>query len=300
MSYNTRIAPSPTGDFHIGTARTAYFNWLAARATGGTFTVRIDDTDENRNNSAMIAPIFDSLTWLGLNWDNTFNQSSQQHKYIAMANSLVQANLARRGDDGAVYLNWDNSYPRVWTDSVIGNVKITDDDIANISNLVLLRNYDYGNKATYHFSSVYDDYTTGINYIIRGRDHVTNTSRQVAIWAALDKFYGHNRPLPKFSHVGLLFTNGKKISKRDGASSCLKYKEDGIHPEAMLNFLLRLGWSPTIDDKSTALLPTNRALELFLIGGKMKNGDANTDFLKLASFDRKYKARAQRSIISKL
>lgn len=293
--YITRIAPSPTGDFHIGTARTAYFNWLAARASGGTFIVRIDDTDDIRNKEDCVSVIFDTLKWLGLDWDSTFRQSERQQIYRNIAQELIAKGFATLHDDGSVSLVWKDSYPRMWHDDTVGDVKITDDDVSKINGLILLRSHQNGNGATYHFASVVDDYLSMVNFIIRGTDHITNTSRQVAIWSALSQALNHHRKLPKFAHVGLIFHGGKKISKRDGAASCLTYKNDGIHPEALLNFLLRLGWSPTQDDKSTALLPVNRALELFFAGGNMRAANANADFIKLQSFDRKYKGRDQKA-----
>lgn len=293
--YITRIAPSPTGDFHIGTARTAYFNWLAARASGGKFIVRIDDTDDDRNKEDCVGVIYDTLKWLGLDWDSTFRQSERQQIYRNVAQELINKGFATVHDDGAVSLCWNDSYPRVWHDDVVGDVKITDDDVSKIDGIILLRSHQNGNSATYHFASVVDDYLSMVNFIIRGVDHITNTSRQVAIWSALSQTLSHHRELPKFAHVGLLFHGGKKISKRDGAASCLTYKNDGVHPEALLNFLLRLGWSPTQDDKSTAMLPVDRALELFFTGGNMRAGNANADFVKLQSFDRKYKGRDQKA-----
>jgi glutamyl-tRNA synthetase len=138
---------------------------------------------------------------------------------------------------------------------------------------------------TYHFATVIDDHDYGINYVIRGHDHITNTSRQIAIYNTL------GWSIPKYAHVGLLAANKKPLSKRDRASSILAYKQKGYHPEAMLNFMARLGWGPTVDDKTTKLLPREKMLELFLEGGKMKNSLANIDLDKLDSFDRKYKAR---------
>ena len=292
MKYNTRIAPSPTGDFHLGTARTAYFNWLVAKSSGGKFQVRIDDTDVERNQEAAVQPIFDCLDWLGLSVDSTFKQSGRILMYKNIAKLLVEKGFAFELDNGAILLKWNRDlFPTSWVDEIGGRIQITENDIKNFDNQVLLRGDDKHNLPTYHFASTVDDYVSMVNYVIRGSDHITNTARHVGIWTALSSVFDDKRELPKFAHLGLIFANGKKLSKRDGAASMLTYKNAGVHPEAMLNFLLRLGWGPTVDDKSTTLLPVDRALELFLTGGKMKSSHANADFLKLDSFDRKYKGR---------
>lgn len=295
MSFITRIAPSPTGDFHIGTARTAYFNWLAAKASGGRFIVRIDDTDNARNKQECVDVIYDTLSWLGLDWNATFKQSDRKIFYDGIAEELVRNGFATNNPDGSVIFRWDNSYPRVWTDEVVGDVPITDDDAKRMNGIVLIRNNDSGNGATYHFASVVDDYMSMINFIIRGSDHITNTSRQVAIWSAISQSIGHKRDVPRFAHVGLLFHDGKKISKRDGAASCLSYKNNDVDPDALLNFLLRLGWSPSKDDKSTAIITKDRAISMFLAEGKMRASNANADFVKLDSFNRKYKGMKLRA-----
>jgi glutamyl-tRNA synthetase len=133
-----------------------------------------------------------------------------------------------------------------------------------------------------------------VTWIVRGTDHIANTSKQVAILSALMQV-SETRPMPKFSHVGLIFKDGKKMSKRDGAASLLDYRDSGVDPDAMFNFLLRTGWGPKVDDKTTATIDRERAIELFLDGGSMKASHANFDAMKLASFDRKYKARTERA-----
>ncbi len=294
--YNTRIAPSPTGDFHIGTARTAYFNYLIARATGGEFLVRIDDTDDIRNKEECVQVIYDTLEWLGLDFDATFKQSDPNNTdtYLGAAQSLINAGFAIRDSDGSVRFVWKDGFcPRVWTDRCVGDVSISDDDVIKMNGMILLRSTEKGGRAMYNFASVVDDYLQEINFICRGVDHITNTARQVAIWSALNHANAAGKiiPLPEFAHVGLIFSAGKKISKRDGAASCLKYKEDGIHPEAMLDFLLRLGWGPKNDNKETAMLTKQQAINLFLSAGNLHARNANADFNKLAAYDRKYKGR---------
>lgn len=294
MSYTTRIAPSPTGTMHIGTARTALFNWLAARASGGKFILRIDDTDADRNNPDDVKVIIDSMAWLGLDYDDVFHQSGADSLGAAQitARQLVDTGLAKTLDNGAIALIWQDWMPRVWTDSIAGDIAITDNAKDSIDGLILMRGGDKIGQPTYHFASVVDDYKSDVNYIIRGTDHITNTGKQIAIWSAISKFYGDDAsPLPKFAHVGLIFKDKKKMSKRDGAASLLDYRDKGYDPDAMFNFLLRMGWGPTVDDKTTKMLSRDDALRLFLDGGRMKASSANLDSMILDSYDRKYKAR---------
>lgn len=293
--YNTRVAPSNTGFAHLGLARTAYFNWLAARSSGGKFLLRIDDTDIDRSKTEYTQVILDMMAWLGLDYDAIEYQSSRLKRYEAVANQLVRDGRAVRiGTDGNVYTAlWPQviTIPDHFTDELSGDVKISNRDkelmVPNFNEgtesagIVLIRS---NGMPTYHFASVVDDIDFGINYVIRGVDHLTNTARQVAIFTAL------NSPLPKFCHLGLINKDGKKLSKRDGAANILQYRDQGYDPDAILNGLCRLGWGPKVDDKSTAILPKEKMLELFLTGGRMRSSPANLDLVKLESFNRKYKA----------
>ncbi len=281
--FNTRIAPSPTGYMHIGTIRTAYFNWLAARATGGKFLLRIDDTDLARSEDKYVDGILDTMSWLGLDYDKVSFQSDMFDRYKSCAETLVDQGFALV-DDGAYKLCLADvkNIPNSWTDEIVGSVQITKDNVETADGMVLIKS---DGSPSYNFASVLDDMDLNINYIIRGSDHVTNTARQVILFHIL------GGKLPKFAHVGLIGLNGKPLSKRDGAAGVNYYREKGYDPEAVLNFVARLGWGPTKDDKTTALLPRERMLELFLEGGKMKPSLANMDLVKLDSFDRKYKGR---------
>jgi len=277
--YNTRIAPSPTGDMHLGTARTAYFNWLAARSTGGKFYLRIDDTDKERSREEYVHIIQEVMGWLDLDCE-TFRQSERIDRYNAVICTLLRCEVAGYRDNAVVLKPY--GVADYWKDEIAGKVEITEDDKEHCQGLVLRKS---DGMPTYHFATVVDDHDYEINYVIRGHDHITNTSRQIAIYNALDW------SVPQYAHVGLLAMGGKPLSKRDKASSILAYKQKGYHPEAVLNFMARLGWGPTVDDKTTKLLPREMMLELFLEGGKMRNSLANIDLKKLDSFDRKYKAR---------
>lgn len=289
MSYVTRIAPSPTGDMHLGTARTAYFNWLAARATEGKFYLRIDDTDRNRSKPEYERVILEVMDWLGLDFDVLLRQSDRFDRYSVLAGLMVENGLAKRHGEGEG--SWvtliPQNVPPYWVDEIAGNVEISADDKEHLNpgrgeGVVLLKSDGW---PTYHFATVVDDHDYDINFIIRGHDHITNTSRQVAIYSTL------GWALPKYAHVGMLCQKNAPLSKRNNAASMLHYKQQGYDPDAVLNFMARLGWGPTVDDKTTRLLPRERMLELFLEGGKMKNSAANVDFQKLESFDRKYKGR---------
>lgn len=285
---HTRIAPSPTGDMHLGTARTAYFNWLAARATGGTFTLRIDDTDQSRHIESAVQDIHDILGWLNISPDRVIRQSQRYEVYNKVIDVLLNKGLAKLVENDAVRLHIQpDQIDSFWMDDIVGKISIKDDDIKSINSLILRR---ADGHPTYHFASVVDDSDLGINLIIRGTDHIKNTPKHLAIYTAL-YLAGFNAPSPRFAHVGLIFNNGKKLSKRDGAASMLSYRTNEIDPDAVLNWMLRLGWGPSVDDRSTAVLTPEDAVRLFLDGGKMRASPAALDLAKLNSFDRKYKAR---------
>lgn len=291
IHWNTRIAPSPTGDMHIGTARTAYFNWLAARASGGRFLLRIDDTDQKRSNPEYTQVILDTMKWLDLDYDEIIYQSSRFDRYREQANRLLSEGHAEE-KDGAIVLVVPDTLKnnlRSWNDVVGGEIAISDDDYNNINGSVIIKS---DGSPAYNFATVVDDMDFKVNCIIRGVDHITNTSKQVVIFALLAPSHlATASVLPQFVHLGLICSDGKPLSKRDGSASMLHYMRAGYDADAMLNFLARLGWGPTVDDKTTAMLPRERMLELFLEYGHMKSKSAGFDLSKLESFDRKYKAK---------
>ena len=297
--YRTRIAPSPTGDMHLGTARTAYFNWLVAKASGGELILRIDDTDIGRSDESKIRDIYTVMGWLSLDYSLLVRQSYRFDRYRQVASALVDDGFATKQDDGATLLSledyWKLACGETWKDEISDKIKITDDDFKYVSTMPIIKS---DGSPTYNFASVVDDIDFEINYVIRGVDHLKNTSKQVILYCVLRILQAHSRELfdvaivlPKYAHVGLLFKDNKKLAKRDGAASMISYMDSGIDPEAMLNFLLRLGWGPTVDDKYTAVIPRDKAIQLFLDGGNMRNSPANIDLQKLKSFDRKYKGR---------
>lgn len=299
--YNTRIAPSPTGHAHLGTFRTAIFSYLAALGSGGKFYLRIDDTDTDRNQPEAIQPIYDALQWLNITANHLPNQSDRVGTYRQYAASLVSKGFAKELDNGAVSLLWHPEMPRVWKDNISGEIKITDTNIAQIdgfneftgkySRTILLKGKEENFAPTYALTSMVDDYDFRINYIIRGTDHISNTPKQIALLWALDRLNGTNHLAEmEFAHIGLIFQNGKKMSKRDGSASLLEYMHKGYYPEALFSYMLRLGWSPQKDDKHNDILTRDEAVTMFLDQGKMRNTPANFDLAKLDNVQKQWKA----------
>lgn len=279
--YNTRIAPSPTGKVHIGLVRTAYFNYLASKSTGGKFILRIDDTDLTRSKQEYVDEIIKTMEWLTLNPDLIIKQSSRFDIYKEFAEKLIEKSLAKV-ENQSIVLDIGNisTFPKYWTDKLSGNIKISEDDISNCDGSVIIKS---NGTPSYNFASVIDDIQYEINLVIRGVDHITNTSKQAIIYHIL------NEKLPEYCHIGLIGKNGKPFSKRDGEFNIDQYRNYDV--DAILNTVARLGWSPTKDDKSTSLLKKEDMLRMFLTEGKMKNSFANFDQNKLDSYNRKYLAR---------
>jgi glutamyl-tRNA synthetase len=269
----TRFAPSPTGFLHIGGARTALFSWAYARRHGGAFVLRIEDTDLERSTKQSVDAIIESLTWLGIDWDEgPFFQMQRLARYKEVAEKLIAAGHAyydymtreelellrkqqiQRGEKPRYDGRWRperargttppaNVPPVVrfrtpeagevdWNDLVKGPISFPN---AELDDLVLLR---ADGVPTYNFGVVVDDLDMDITHVIRGDDHVNNTPRQIHIYEALGK------PLPHFAHVPMILgADGERLSKRHGAVSVLQYRDDGYLPEALFNYLARLGWS---------------------------------------------------------
>ena len=281
MIYNTRIAPSPTGNMHLGTARTAYFSWLAARASGGKFILRIDDTDLDRSNSSYTDVILEAMEWLGLDYDMLVYQGQRFDRYKEVAEKLVAKDQATELENGAIGLVTD-MIPDEWEDEAFGKMVVSDREKELSSGLILIKG---DGSPSYHFASVVDDADFGVNFIIRGQDHIQNTTKQISLFRNL------GAPVPKFAHVGLIHHKKKKLSKRDNAASVLSYRDAGYDPDAMLNFLLRLGWGPTNEGKEHKVIDRDFALDIFLDGGNMRSQSANMDLNMLEAYDRKYKAK---------
>jgi glutamyl-tRNA synthetase len=288
MPPRVRFAPSPTGYLHVGGARTALFNWLYARRHGGTFILRIEDTDIERSSTDMVTAIFDSMTWLGLDWDEgprvggphgPYFQTERLDKYRAAAQALVASGHAYRcfckPDDlkaeraaaeaqGQPW-NYDRRCTKLAADDIAARVargdthavrflvpagKTAFDDLVHgriefdnavIEDFVIIRSDAY---PTYHLSVVVDDVEMQVTEVVRGDDHISNTPKQVLLYEAM------HAPVPKFAHVPLILGPDKKrLSKRHGATSVGEYEKQGYLPEAMVNFLALLGWSPGGDQE---------------------------------------------------
>ncbi|XHR30104.1 MAG: glutamate--tRNA ligase [Chthoniobacteraceae bacterium] len=246
MSSNVRVrfAPSPTGYLHVGGARTALFNWLFARHTGGTFILRIEDTDKARNTEEATQAIYDGLNWLGLDWDEgpfkggnhgPYFQSEREDIYLRYFNKLKDAGHLYEEENGS----WRfKSLRKVvkFDDLVCGHVEF-DMSNAEIHPDITIRRPDGG--WIFHFVNVVDDIEMGMTHVIRGEDHLSNTPKHVELYEALGV------PHPQFAHIPLILNrDGSKMSKRDQGAAVGGYMEQGYTPEAVVNFLCLLGWSP--------------------------------------------------------
>lgn len=240
----TRFAPSPTGFLHIGGVRTALFNWIYAKKNSGKFLLRIEDTDRKRSTDEAIDKIIDGLEWLGLsNDDEIVYQHKNQKRHIEIANALLNNELAYRDWERkedyekldvphAIRFKTPKNGETIVNDKIQGEVKFNNKEIEDF---VLLRS---DGTPTYMLSVVVDDYDMNITDIIRGDDHFINSAKQKLIFEAL------NWPVPTFSHIPLIHgDDGTKLSKRHGALGIEKYRDEGYLPEAIINYLLRLGWS---------------------------------------------------------
>ncbi|MGA8657640.1 MAG: glutamate--tRNA ligase [Chthoniobacterales bacterium] len=240
LPVRVRFAPSPTGFLHVGGARTALFNWLFARHNRGTFVLRIEDTDKSRQQEQAVQVIYDGLRWLGLEWDEggdkggefgPYFQSQRTPVYLKYLNVLREKGLIYE-DEGAVRFRSPRQ-PVVVDDLVCGRIvfdRSVDPDMT-------IRRHD--GSWIFHFVNVVDDIEMRISHVIRGEDHLTNTSKHVELYQALGK-----EP-PHFAHIPLILNrDGSKMSKRDEGSRISSYIEQGYAPEALRNYLCLLGWSP--------------------------------------------------------
>ena len=325
--FRVRFAPSPTGYLHVGGARTALFNWLFARRHGGAFVLRIEDTDVERSTTESVEGILDGLRWLGLEWDEgpkvdgphgPYFQSERLDTYRAMAAQLVTARKAyycyctpeelqaRRAVAEAAGGSWRydracysldqetraayerEDRPRAvrflvppgtarFDDLVRGSISF---DNANIEDFVILRSDGH---PTYHLSVVADDVAMQITHVVRGDDHISNTPKHVLLYEAV------NATVPKFAHVPLILGPDKKrLSKRHGATSVMEYARQGYLPEAMVNFLALLGWSPGAGDRE--LFTRTELAEAFDLRG-ISGGNAVFNAEKLDWFNQQHMLR---------
>lgn len=269
MTVVTRFAPSPTGYLHVGGARTALYSWLYAKSQGGEFVLRIEDTDLERSTDDAKQAILDGMSWLGLDHDKgPYYQTERFDRYNQLIDELLEKGLAYKcfmsvDELDAIREEQEKKgekprYPGTWRDRsdhpenmpfvvrfknpLDGEVVINDHvrgeiRIANseLDDLIIKRT---DGAPTYNFCVVVDDWDMGITHVVRGEDHINNTPRQINILKAL------GAPIPEYAHVSMILgDDGKKLSKRHGAVSVMQYRDDGYLPQAVLNYLVRLGWS---------------------------------------------------------
>src|SRR4051812_29826461 len=267
MKVRVRFAPSPTGFLHIGGARTALFNWLYARHSGGAFILRIEDTDAARNTQEAVEVILDGLRWLGLDWDEgpatgdaaaqgkgdygPYFQSQRGDIYKKRIAELKEKGFAYE-QDGAVKFKMTRD-PVIIPDLVVGNVtrELTDREKLE-PDFVIVRT---DGQPVFHFVNVIDDLEMGITHVIRGEDHLSNTAKHIALFRA----FGVEPP--QYAHIPLILNiDGTKMSKRDKGASLMTYVEEGYAPEALVNYLCLLGWSPKGNREK---VPIKEVIELF-------------------------------------
>lgn len=269
MSVVTRFAPSPTGYLHVGGARTALYSWLYAKSQGGEFVLRIEDTDIERSTEEAKQAILDGMEWLGLTWDKgPYYQTERFDRYKAIIQTMLEEGKAYKCFMPAEELDAireqqkENGekprYPGTWRDRtdhpegqpyvirfknpLEGSVVFDDHvrgriEISNteLDDLIIQRS---DGTPTYNFCVVVDDWDMGISHVVRGEDHINNTPRQINILKAL------GAPVPEYAHVSMILgDDGKKLSKRHGAVSVMQYRDDGYLPQAVKNYLVRLGWA---------------------------------------------------------
>jgi glutamyl-tRNA synthetase len=228
-----RFAPSPTGYLHLGSARTALFNWLHARHTGGKFILRIEDTDRERSKKEYLDEILEDLKWMGLNWDEgPFFQSQRLSLYREAAEKILKRGLAYKEGEALIYKVPKGKIIKI-DDLVHGEILFYSDDIKD---QVLIKSDGF---PAYNFACVVDDASLDITLIIRGDDHISNTPKQIMFYDAL------GLKQPKFAHMPLMMgKDGAKLSKRHGGVAVYEYKNEGYLSEALTNYLLLLGWAP--------------------------------------------------------
>jgi len=323
MSVVTRFAPSPTGFLHIGGARTALFNWLYARHHGGKFHLRIEDTDRKRSTEEAIAAIIEGLAWLGLDWDGeVVHQFARAARHAEVARALLAAGKAYhcyctpaeleamreaaraagkptrydgrwRDRDPAeapkdvapvIRLKAPQTGETVVQDRVQGEVRVGNDQL---DDMVLLRG---DGTPTYMLSVVVDDHDMGITQVIRGDDHLTNTFRQIQLYDAM----GWHQPA--FAHIPLIHgPDGAKLSKRHGALGVEAYRDMGYLPEALRNYLLRLGWAHGDEE----IIDTARAIALFDLDG-VGRSPSRFDYVKLNNLNGHYLRAADNGRLAEL
>ena len=268
-----RFAPSPTGFLHLGSARTALFNWLYAREAGGKFLLRIEDTDRARSKEEFLKEILEDLKWLGMDFDGEpLYQSKRTEIYKDYAKKLLEANEAYR-EGGAIIFKVKKSIEIKLNDMIHGEIVFNTDEIKD---QVLIKSDGF---PAYNFACVVDDHDMGITHVIRGDDHISNTPKQLLLYKAL------GFEAPDFAHMPLMMgKDGSKLSKRHGGVSVAEYKKEGFLPEALANYLLLLGWSPGEDKEIISLEEAKKIFRIEDLG----NTQAKFDIEKLKWINGEY------------
>jgi glutamyl-tRNA synthetase len=290
MTVRVRFAPSPTGFLHIGSARTALFNYLFAKRMGGQFILRIEDTDMERSKKEFEKDILDGLKWLGLSWDegpgaasnqqsvvgSSYYQSERTEIYLKYVNQLLETGKAYE-QEGAVFYR----IPTVGANGEKGETVLSD----LVRGKIVFQNKEFKDQVirksdgspTYNFAVVVDDALMGITHVIRGEDHISNTPKQIFLYQAL------GFKLPEFAHIPLILAPDRsKLSKRHGAVSITEYRSMGYLPEAMINYLSLLGWTPKqFPNPKNELMTVPEIIERFEIPRIGKSG-AIFEFNKLS------------------
>lgn len=293
MSENVRVrfAPSPTGYLHIGGARTALFNWLFARHTGGKFILRIEDTDQSRNTEDALAAIYDGLKWLELGWDEgpdvggdfgPYRQSERNEIYERYIDRLQGAGFTYE-DAGAIRFRSPREHV-ILDDVVCGRIDFDLTDPETHPDMTIRRR---DGSWIFHFVNVVDDIEMKISHVIRGEDHLSNTPKHIELYRAL------GAEPPRFAHIPLILNpNGSKMSKRDQGASLSTYIEGGYVPEAVRNYIALLGWSPKDDREKIDILEVVRLFELEKLNRKNASFDLekctwlNGEYVRELSDDR--------------
>jgi glutamyl-tRNA synthetase len=266
VTVRVRMAPSPTGFLHIGGVRTFLFNWLFARGRGGECLLRIENTDTSREVAESVEQIQRSLAWLGLDWDGPVRfQLDAMERCRQLAQQLVAEGKAYE-DEGAIRFRMPDDGITGWDDVVLARVEFPNEQLED---LVLVRS---DGRPTYNFASPVEDMDDAITHVIRGSDHISNTPKQLQILGAL----GHDPPV--YAHVpDVLGDDGKKLSKRHGATSVDEFRAAGYLAEALMNFLALLGWAP---DGETTIMPPAELVERFSLD-RVGASPATLDYAKL-------------------
>jgi glutamyl-tRNA synthetase len=298
-----RFAPSPTGSTHIGTVRTALFNWLFARKTGGTFVLRIEDTDAERNTQEALDELLEGLRWLGIDWDEGPEKNGSFGPYFqSQRDPIYQSYLQKLADKGRTYEKDGATYFRLLGDRYNEFDKYLDQEVEKVKtepvviddiirgqvtrreerDFVLVRS---NGAPSFHFVNVVDDIAMQISHVIRGEDHLSNTSKHIELYKAL------NAEAPSFAHLPMILKNPKdgkgKMSKRDKGALISEYRERNFLPDAVRNFIALLGWSPKDDQE---ILGTEELIERFDLKDVQKGG-ARFDEKKMSHLNFEYMKR---------